>query len=43
MSEIITVKIHCNSEECEEIREEGYFFETIAEALGLQRDDIEEV
>jgi hypothetical protein len=43
MEDIIKVKIRCSSEECEKLREEGLFFEIIAEALGINRYDIEEI
>jgi len=39
----ITIQIKCSSETCEKLRERGLFFDTIAEALGLDRDDIIEV
>ena len=39
----ITVKIYCSSETCEELREEGLFFTTIAEALGIGRDNVVEL
>ncbi len=39
----ITIQIKCSSETCEELRKEGLFFETIAEALDIDRKDIEEV
>ncbi|MCK4386650.1 MAG: hypothetical protein KAV41_01010 [Candidatus Pacebacteria bacterium] len=39
----ITIQIKCLSETCEELREQGMFFETIAEALDIDRDDIEEI
>lgn len=41
--DIIKIKIKCSSEECEKLREEGLFFQTIADALGIDRDDIEEI
>jgi len=41
--DIIKVKIKCSSEECEKLREEGLFFQTIADALCIDRDDIEEI
>lgn len=28
---------------CEKLREDGLFFETIADALDIERDDIEEI
>ena len=39
----ITIQIKCSSETCEKLREEGLFFETIAEVLDVDRDDIIEV
>ena len=39
----ICVKIKCSSEECEEIRNSGLFFQTIADALFLERKDVEEI
>lgn len=39
----ITVEIKCSSDFCDELREEGLFFETIAEALGIDREDITEI
>ncbi|MCG2697587.1 hypothetical protein L6307_00605 [Candidatus Parcubacteria bacterium] len=39
----ITIQIKCSSEACEKLREEGLFFETIAESLDIDRDDIVEV
>jgi hypothetical protein len=41
--DIIKVSIRCSSEECEELREQGLFFLAIADALFLDRDDIEEI
>lgn len=41
--EKIYIEINCNSEECEQLREQGLFFETIAEAIGVSRSDIEEI
>lgn len=41
--DIIILKIKCSSEECEKLREEGLFFQTIADVLGIDRDDIEEI
>ena len=43
MSDKIVIKIRCTSKRCEELREGGLFFETIAEALDIDRDDIEEI
>jgi len=39
----ITIQIKCSSEICEKLREDGLFFDTIAEALDINRDDIIEV
>jgi hypothetical protein len=39
----ITIEISCTSETCENLREEGLFFETIADALEISRDDIKEI
>ena len=39
----ITIQIRCSSETCEQLREEGLFFETIAGALDIDRDDIVEI
>lgn len=39
----ITVKIKSSSEDCEELRDQGLFFETIAGALGIDREDIIEI
>lgn len=39
----ITVKIKSSSEICEELRDQGLFFEAIAEALGIDREDIIEI
>lgn len=39
----ITIQIKCSSEICEKLREEGLFFETIANALDINRDDIIEI
>ena len=39
----IAIKIKSNSKECEQLREDGLFFETIADALNLEREDIIEV
>ncbi|GEM_PF-4903920 len=41
--DIIFLKIKCSSEECEKLREEGLFFQTIAEALNIDREDVEEI
>jgi len=39
----ITIQIKCTSETCEKLREHGLFFDTIAETLDVNRDDIIEV
>ncbi len=39
----IIIQIKCSSETCEKLRKEGLFFETIADALDIGRDDIIEV
>lgn len=39
----ITIQIKCSSETCEKLREQGLFFDTIAEALDINSDDIIEV
>ena len=39
----ITIQIRCSSETCEKLREHGLFFDTIAEALNVDRNDIVEV
>lgn len=39
----IIIQIKCSSETCEKLRKEGLFFDTIAEALDIDRDDIIEV
>ncbi len=39
----IIVEITSNSEECEQLREDGMFFNAIADALWLDRKDIKEV
>ena len=39
----ITVQIKCSSDFCDELREEGLFFATIAEALGINREDVVEL
>lgn len=41
--DIIKIKIHCSSEMCEKLREEGLFFLTVADALDIDRNDIEEI
>lgn len=39
----ITIQIKCSSETCEKLRKQGLFFDTIAEALDIDRDDIIEI
>jgi len=39
---IIKIKIKCSSEDCEKLRENGLFFQVIADALNIDRCDIEE-
>ena len=39
----ITIQIKCSSETCEKLREDGLFFETIANVLDIDRDDVTEV
>jgi hypothetical protein len=39
----ITIQIKCSSETCEKLREQGLFFDTIAETLDIDRNDIIEV
>lgn len=41
--DIITVEIISNSEECEQLREDGVFFDAIINALWLKRKDIKEI
>jgi hypothetical protein len=41
--DIIKIKIRCSSEECENLREEGLFFQSIADTLNISREDIEEI
>lgn len=45
MKDVIYLKIEIpgNNEEIEEIREEGLFFETIADSLYLERENIIEI
>jgi len=42
-NDIITIEIKSSSEECEKIRENGQFFEIIADALNIKRKDIKEI
>jgi len=39
----VTIQIKCSSEVCEKLREDGLFFDTIADALDISRDDIIEI
>ena len=39
----ITIQIKCSSEICEQLRDQGLFFETIAGALDVDRDDVVEL
>jgi orotate phosphoribosyltransferase-like protein len=39
----ITIEISCTSETCEELREQGLFFEAIADVLDISREDIQEI
>ena len=39
----ITVQIRCSSNFCNELRKEGLLFITIAEALGIDREDVVEL
>lgn len=39
----ITIKIKSNSKKCEQLREDGLFFETIANVLDIKRGDIKEI
>lgn len=41
--DIITIEIKSNSRQCEQLREEGLFFEAIADILDLKREDIKEI
>ena len=40
---IIKIKIKCSSERCEKLRKEGLFFQIIADALDIDREDVEEI
>lgn len=42
-NDIITIEIKSTSKECEQLREDGLFFETIADALCIRREDIKEI
>ena len=39
----ITIEITSSSKLCEELREDGLFFQTIADVLDIPRDDIKEL
>ena len=39
----ITIQIKCSSETCEKLRKQGLFFDIIAEALDIDRDNIIEI
>lgn len=39
----IIIEIKCNSKTCDNLREDGLFFETVAGALGIKRADIKEI
>ena len=39
----ITIKIKSSSKMCEQLRDDGLFFETIADALDIKRKDIKEI
>ncbi|MEA3464341.1 MAG: hypothetical protein U9R14_04715 [Patescibacteria group bacterium] len=39
----ITAQIKCSSDFCDELRKERLFFITIAEALGIDREDVIEL
>ena len=39
----ITIEIKSNSKKCEQLRDDGLFFETIADALDNKRKDIKEI
>lgn len=43
VKDTITVEIKSNSKRCEQLREKGLFFEAIADALDIDREDIEEI
>ncbi len=43
IKDTITVEIKSNSRRCEQLREEGLFFEAIVDALDIDREDIEEI
>lgn len=39
----IIIEIKSTSEECEQIRDDGMFFEAIADILNIKREDIKEI
>lgn len=39
----IKIEIKVGSDECEKLREEGLFFQMIAEVLNIKREDIKEI
>ena len=39
----IIIGIKCSSKMCENLREDGLFFETIADALDIERENIKEI
>ncbi len=39
----ITIEIKSTSKECERLREDGLFFETIADVLNIKRENIKEI
>ena len=42
-SDKITIQIKCSSETCNKLRDDGLFFDSIAEALDINRDDVIEI
>ena len=43
IDDIIIIEIRCSFDECEQIRNSGQFFEAIADALCVARNDIKEI
>ena len=39
----ITIEIKSSSKQSEQLREDGLFFETIADVLDIKREDIKEI
>lgn len=39
----ITIEIKSNSKKCEQLRDDGLFFEAIADTLDIKRKDIKEI